>query len=134
MDTQECSGCHMHINPFGFAFEVYDWAGAYRATENGAPIDTSFPLEFGSIEGDAMRRHEPRPAEDLALLGGVEDGRTRRPPHLQGHPSLADDEEGVGRLPLAEEVLPGPGVHVDRAARHQRQCVGVQAREERVVR
>jgi hypothetical protein len=51
MEEPTCAGCHLHINPFGFAFEVYDWAGVYRTTENGAPIDTTFELEFGSIEG-----------------------------------------------------------------------------------
>jgi hypothetical protein len=71
MDTQECSGCHMHINPFGFAFEVYDWAGAYRATENGAPIDTSFPLEFGSIEGDFANA-----AELLAAMAASEEAQS----------------------------------------------------------
>ncbi len=51
MTEPSCSGCHLAINPFGFAFEVYDWAGAYRTTENGATIDTSFDLSFGSIDG-----------------------------------------------------------------------------------
>jgi len=47
-----CAGCHVGINPLGFAFEVYDWAGAYRSTENGSPIDTTAELAIGSIEGE----------------------------------------------------------------------------------
>ena len=51
MVEPSCSGCHVAINPFGYPFEVYDWAGAYRTTENGAPIDTSAELSFGSLRG-----------------------------------------------------------------------------------
>lgn len=46
-----CSGCHSVINPFGFPFEVYDWVGAYRTTENGVTIDTSAEIGFGSLKG-----------------------------------------------------------------------------------
>ena len=46
-----CAACHVEINPLGFPFEVYDWAGAYRSTENGAPIDTTTELAIGSLEG-----------------------------------------------------------------------------------
>ncbi len=51
MTETACAACHLAINPFGFAFEVYDYAGAYRTMENGAPIDTSFELNFGSLSG-----------------------------------------------------------------------------------
>jgi len=35
-----CAACHgTLINPLGFAFENYDAAGAYRATDNGKPVD-----------------------------------------------------------------------------------------------
>jgi hypothetical protein len=46
-----CAGCHVVINPFGFPFEVYDWVGAYRTTENGATIDTSAEIVTGSLAG-----------------------------------------------------------------------------------
>ncbi|MEM9456027.1 MAG: DUF1588 domain-containing protein [Myxococcota bacterium] len=51
LSTPQCAGCHVALNPLGFPFEVYDWAGAFRATENGATIDTSAELELGSISG-----------------------------------------------------------------------------------
>lgn len=68
MTEPACSGCHVAINPFGFAFEVYDWAGAYRTTENGATIDTSFDLTFGSIEGSFSG-----PGDLLAAIGKSEE-------------------------------------------------------------
>lgn len=37
-----CGACHSTlINPFGFPFESYDATGAYRTTDNGAPVDAS---------------------------------------------------------------------------------------------
>jgi hypothetical protein len=36
-----CAGCHRLTDPVGLAFENFDASGAYRTTENGAPIDTS---------------------------------------------------------------------------------------------
>jgi hypothetical protein len=36
-----CIGCHSMINAPGFAFEAYDATGAFRQTDNAAPIDTS---------------------------------------------------------------------------------------------
>ena len=51
MTNPSCAGCHLALNPLGFPFEVYDWVGAYRATENGAPIDTTLEIELGSLSG-----------------------------------------------------------------------------------
>ena len=36
-----CAGCHKITDPIGLALENFDSAGGYRATENGASIDTS---------------------------------------------------------------------------------------------
>jgi hypothetical protein len=36
-----CAACHKLIDDIGFGFERYDALGAYRATENGKPIDAS---------------------------------------------------------------------------------------------
>jgi hypothetical protein len=36
-----CAQCHKLIDGIGFAFERYDALGAYRATENGKPVDDS---------------------------------------------------------------------------------------------
>jgi hypothetical protein len=40
-----CSGCHAAMDPPGLTFEGFDAAGAYRTTENGAPIDTRGELD-----------------------------------------------------------------------------------------
>jgi len=44
-----CTGCHKVTDPMGLALENFDSAGGYRATENGAAIDTS-----GSLDGKAF--------------------------------------------------------------------------------
>jgi Protein of unknown function (DUF1592)/Protein of unknown function (DUF1588)/Protein of unknown function (DUF1587)/Protein of unknown function (DUF1595)/Protein of unknown function (DUF1585) len=36
-----CAGCHAALDPIGFAFENFDAAGQWRATENGVMIDAS---------------------------------------------------------------------------------------------
>jgi len=41
-----CAGCHMITDPIGLGLEKFDGIGAYRATENDAPIDSS-----GSLDG-----------------------------------------------------------------------------------
>ncbi len=41
-----CASCHTLIDPLGFGFENYDAVGAYRAAENGKPIDSS-----GEVKG-----------------------------------------------------------------------------------
>jgi len=45
-----CAGCHKIMDPMGFALEHFDGAGEYRATEKGAPLDTS-----GSLDGVAFK-------------------------------------------------------------------------------
>jgi hypothetical protein len=69
--TRACAGCHKLTDPIGLAMELFDGAGQYRETENGAPIDTSGDLDGivfadGSGLGPALRdaarawRHETR--------------------------------------------------------------------------
>lgn len=41
-----CAGCHMITDPIGLGLEKFDGIGAFRATENGAEIDSS-----GSLDG-----------------------------------------------------------------------------------
>ena len=40
-----CAGCHKIIDPMGLALENFDGGGAYRTSENGAPLDTSGQLD-----------------------------------------------------------------------------------------
>ena len=45
--TMGCGGCHASsIDPLGFAFEGFDGLGRPRATDNGAPVQTSASYEF----------------------------------------------------------------------------------------
>jgi len=36
-----CQGCHVRIDGFGYGFENYDAAGAFRTEDNGLPVDAS---------------------------------------------------------------------------------------------
>lgn len=45
-ENPACSGCHLLMDPIGFAFEHLDATGRHRATEGVFPID-----DTGSIEG-----------------------------------------------------------------------------------
>jgi hypothetical protein len=57
-----CGGCHKLTDPIGLAFENFDGAGQYRATERGAPIDASGVLDgksFNDLAGlsQSLRDH-----------------------------------------------------------------------------
>lgn len=45
-----CNTCHRQINPPGFAFEHYDAIGAWRAQDNGQPVNASGTLHLGDGE------------------------------------------------------------------------------------
>ncbi len=40
----ECNGCHVYMNPLGYAFETYNHAGYLRVEDHGAPPDGSTRL------------------------------------------------------------------------------------------
>jgi hypothetical protein len=42
-----CAGCHMRMDPLGFALENYDAIGRWRTTDGEAPIDASGTLPDG---------------------------------------------------------------------------------------
>lgn len=48
-----CSSCHRITDPIGLPLEKFDGIGAFRATENGAPIDVSGGLDGESFDGAA---------------------------------------------------------------------------------
>ncbi|HEX6271879.1 MAG TPA: DUF1592 domain-containing protein [Polyangiaceae bacterium] len=43
----QCAGCHVMMDPIGFALENYDAVGNWRDTENGERIDVSGSIEQG---------------------------------------------------------------------------------------
>jgi len=68
-----CAGCHKIMDPMGLALEHFDGAGAYRATENGAPLDTSGALDgksFKDLEGLNKAIHD-HPALPTCLINRV---------------------------------------------------------------
>jgi hypothetical protein len=46
-----CSGCHVLLDPIGFALEKYDGAGLWRTTENGKTIDARGDLVGTDVAG-----------------------------------------------------------------------------------
>jgi hypothetical protein len=61
----DCKGCHLQINPSGFALENYDGAGKWRDQEGGAAIDASGSLDVGNGPVSFTT-----PADFLSLLAG----------------------------------------------------------------
>ena len=57
-----CAGCHLITDPMGLSLELFDGAGIYRETENGADIDIRGELDgvfYDDVPGlaSAMRNH-----------------------------------------------------------------------------
>jgi hypothetical protein len=54
---EPCRGCHMLMDPIGFAFERYDGFGRYRDQENGMAVDTSgtlYAVREGNVNVSGM--------------------------------------------------------------------------------
>jgi hypothetical protein len=65
-----CAGCHKIMDPIGLALENFDGIGAFRAEENGAPIDASGELD-GVHFSDAIelgRALHDNPAAPVCLV------------------------------------------------------------------
>jgi hypothetical protein len=58
-----CASCHQQLDPLGFAFENFDAAGRFRATENDLPIDAS-----GSVVGSEDMDGDFAGAPELARM------------------------------------------------------------------
>ena len=61
-----CAGCHRITDPIGLTLENFDGVGAWRTTENGAPIDVSGELDGTQVSGPvalgaAVSRHPALP-------------------------------------------------------------------------
>ncbi|MBX7101500.1 MAG: DUF1592 domain-containing protein [Myxococcaceae bacterium] len=79
-----CAACHNQVDPVGLGLEEYDAVGLQRATENGAPIDTSGALGGQRFEGAnalaALLRDDPRFVRTLtAKLYAYALGRAKVP-------------------------------------------------------
>jgi hypothetical protein len=68
-----CAGCHKIMDPIGLGLEHFDGAGAYRATEQGAPLDTRGALDgkpFTNADGLNQALHD-HPALPTCLVRRV---------------------------------------------------------------
>ena len=43
-----CAACHMQMDPIGFGMENFNAIGAWRDTDNGAPVDSAGTLPDGT--------------------------------------------------------------------------------------
>jgi hypothetical protein len=81
-----CAGCHARMEPYGFALENYAGNGAWRAQENGIPLDVSGeinghkftnPAEFRQVlltREDDFRHAVVRKVLSYALGRGIQGG------------------------------------------------------------
>jgi hypothetical protein len=72
LNTPACAGCHLRMDPLGFALESFDAIGAYRTTDNGVPVDTRGYLDgepFDDARGlAALIKGDPRFPACLARM------------------------------------------------------------------
>lgn len=65
-ENPSCAGCHKLMDPVGLALENFDGGGQFRATEDGAEIDTSGEIDGAQYAGPAglavaLRNHPSLP-------------------------------------------------------------------------
>jgi hypothetical protein len=61
-----CSGCHSLIDGLGFGLEHYDSVGAYRAMDQGTPVDASGTIN-STMDIDGAYSGGPELAARLAM-------------------------------------------------------------------
>ena len=90
-----CQACHAQlINPFGFPFENYDAAGAFRTSDNGEPVDAS---SRAIIDG------EPREiANSVELAEALSESRQAHECFVS---HLAEYAFGRQRVPLDDDLV-----------------------------
>jgi len=102
-----CAGCHDLMDPIGFGLENYDGIGAYRTTDNGAPIDASGKLAGddqpfnGALALEGILKRDPRlPRAVVRYLAGYALGRELGPSDecLVGALSQAFQSDDNGRF------------------------------------
>ena len=111
-----CASCHALIDPLGYAFESFDWIGAYRDRDNGKPIDSS-----GTLEGTPFSNARELAAA-LRKLPKTQDCMLRNIfRYATGHKETAADEaeltvwktrfeaSGHRLVPFLTEIAAGDG-------------------------
>jgi hypothetical protein len=110
-----CAGCHKLIDPMGLSLENFDGDGAYRTSENGAPIDASGMLDGVAFKdaaglGRAMHDNPATTACVLSRLTAYGLGRTPTDRDAAWMSRLKKDFEKSGyRLPdLMRDIATSP--------------------------
>ncbi|MEO0444553.1 MAG: DUF1592 domain-containing protein [Verrucomicrobiota bacterium] len=98
--AKTCMGCHVTINPLGFAMENYDAIGRWRTKEQGKPINprgrvTTHDGKSLQLKGarDIGKFVAHDPAAQRAFVGKVFEHLTKQPPEAFGR----DTEERLRR-------------------------------------
>jgi hypothetical protein len=91
LETPSCAGCHRITDPIGLSLEQFDGAGAYRLTENGAPIDATGSLDGFEFDGaiglgEALSQNPELPR---CLVRRVYSYATGGPPDNDARPALS---------------------------------------------
>jgi hypothetical protein len=89
------AACHNQMDPFGFAFENYDGIGAYRTTDNGAPVNS-----VTTVNLDDSMQTVNNGVELATLLSKSNEARqcfaTQWVRYAVGRPDTADDAASIG--------------------------------------
>ena len=103
-----CSTCHSFINPVGFAFEEFDAIGRRRASENGAPIDSTGSVKLGDQEIQFRGG-----SELLSALAQSSEARACYAKHwLEFGYGRSDGSEDLRTLATLHQALADPGYGV----------------------
>jgi hypothetical protein len=69
--SPQCASCHRVMDPLGFALENFDATGAWRTTDQGAPIDASDTLADGTKVSGPVQLREALLARPEAFAGAI---------------------------------------------------------------
>ena len=94
-----CSTCHASMDPLGFAFEHFDGAGRYRATDEGLEMDTTGVLFGQPFDGAKDLGNIIRDREEVAMCLVRHLYR-----HAVGHLEVAGEQEQLQLLDYLFEL------------------------------
>lgn len=95
MASPSCAGCHVMMDPMGFAFEGFDATGKAQSVDDGLPIDTTGKFEDQGTFADAP-----------GLMGFL-----REDPRVTSCLTRVVFRQGTGHVDLATEARPLKAAH-----------------------
>jgi uncharacterized protein DUF1588/uncharacterized protein DUF1592/uncharacterized protein DUF1595/uncharacterized protein DUF1585/uncharacterized protein DUF1587 len=83
MANPVCAGCHRVTDPIGLTMENFDGIGAYRTTENDAPIDAASTFNGKAVDGESglSEALASDPATTQCVARRAIEYATGQPPH-----------------------------------------------------